>query len=147
MRRFFSADSALPLLDVHAVRRRRGRLDSAENSAALTKQLFRQCGVAAGLTYTRYACALAPGLDGKIIGAQERADALIQEKISRRAKLDRHLVLVENHRRTRTGGRLARTKNLSPREAGSAPCLDGKIIGAQAAAVQRLIFQAATGFA
>ena len=69
MRRFFSADSALPLLDVHAVRRRRGRLDSAENSAALTKQLFRQCGVAAGLTYTRYACALAPGLDGKIIGA------------------------------------------------------------------------------
>ena len=73
MRRFFSADSALPLLDVHAVRRRRGRLDSAENSAALTKQLFRQCGVAAGLTYTRYACALAPGLDGKIIGAQAAA--------------------------------------------------------------------------
>ena len=147
MRRFFSADSALPLLDVHAVRRRRGRLDSAENSAALTKQLFRQCGVAAGLTYTRYACALAPGLDGKIIGAQERADALIQEKISRRAKLDRHLDLVENHRHTRTSARLARTKNLSPREAGSAPCLDGKIIGAQADAVWQLIFQVATVFA
>ena len=93
-----------------------GRLDSAENSAALMKQLFRQCGVAAGLTYTRYACALAPGLDGKIIGAQERAGALIQKK-------------------------------LSPRKVETARILMGKIIGAQAAAVQRLIFQAATGFA
>ena len=46
-------------------------------------------------------------LDGKIIGAQERADALIQEKISRRAKPDLHLVLTEKslvRRRLRCSG-------------------------------------------
>ena len=45
------------------------------------------------------------------------------------------------------GGRLDSGKNLSSRKVETARILMGKIIGAQADALQRLIFQAATGFA